>query len=43
MRTACHSRFVPAFGGVPVDVYVDYRERWADDEHGFIVEAFERR
>jgi hypothetical protein len=29
--------------GVPVDVYVDYRETWADDEHGFTVEAFESR
>jgi hypothetical protein len=29
--------------GVPVDVYVDYRKTWADDEHGFIVEAFESR
>jgi hypothetical protein len=29
--------------GVPVDVYVDYRESWADDEHGFIVESFEGR
>jgi phage gp36-like protein len=29
--------------GVPLDVYVDYRETWADDEHGFTVEAFERR
>lgn len=29
--------------GVPLDVYVDFRESWADEEHGFIVEAFERR
>lgn len=36
------AEFHPRYG-VPVDVYVDYREMGADDEHGFIVEAFERR
>jgi hypothetical protein len=28
--------------GVPVEVDIDYREGWADDEHGFIVETFDR-
>jgi hypothetical protein len=27
--------------GVPVEVYVDFAD-WIDEEHGFIVEAFER-
>jgi hypothetical protein len=28
--------------GLPVEVFIDVRETWADDEHGFIVETFER-
>jgi hypothetical protein len=32
-----HARY-----GVPVDVYVDYRESWVDDESGFVVETFDR-
>jgi hypothetical protein len=29
--------------GVPVDVFIDHREGWADDEHGFVVETFDRQ
>ncbi len=32
-----HARY-----GLPVDVYIDFRESWADDESGFIVETFDR-
>ena len=34
---AYHSQY-----GLPVEVFIDYRETWADDEQGFIVETFER-
>lgn len=27
--------------GVPLQVYVDVRETWIDDEHGFTVESFQ--
>jgi hypothetical protein len=27
--------------GLPVDAYIDYREDWADEEQGFIVETFD--
>ena len=33
-----HTRY-----GVPVDVFIDPGESWADDEHGFIVETFDAR
>ena len=32
-----HARY-----GLPVQVSIDYRESWADDEQGFIVETFDR-
>jgi len=32
-----HARY-----GLPVQVSIDYRENWADDEQGFIVETFDR-
>lgn len=32
-----HARY-----GLPVHVSIDYREAWADDEQGFIVETFDR-
>jgi hypothetical protein len=28
--------------GVPVEVSIDHREGWADDEHGFRVQTFDR-
>ena len=33
-----HARY-----GLPVTVAIDVRESWADDEHGFIVETFDRQ
>ena len=33
-----HARY-----GVPLDVYIDVRTTWADDEHGFDVESFQRQ
>ncbi|WP_420125093.1 DUF6174 domain-containing protein [Longimicrobium sp.] len=29
--------------GVPVEVFVDHRESWVDDEQGFVVETFDPR
>lgn len=34
---AYHSEY-----GLPVEVFIDFRTTWVDDEHGFIVETFER-
>ena len=36
LDAAFHDRY-----GLPVEVSIDYREEWVDDESGFIVEAFD--
>ena len=37
LHATFHDRY-----GIPVEVDIDYRENWADDEQGFAVETFDR-